>query len=272
MGEWGLRERIEDKYTNAMSQSVQKAAPYSVLAVGYDRVMQHVEYGAWAQHVHQLLQAHRERPIASILELGCGTGSLALQLQPLGDYTYRASDASPQMVRVAEIKAQEAGLPVTFAVRDFTDFAVAEPVDAIVLLYDGLNYLLEVDQVEALMECAYEALRPEGLFCFDQSTPHNSAHNADDFTDAGAVDGFSYVRESEYDPETNLHTTTFELSIRGDVYREVHQQRAYAKHEVESCVAEAGFAIEAAYADFTTEPASPSAERIHWLARRPEAS
>ena len=250
------------------SQPVQKAAPYSALAVGYDLVMQHVEYEAWAAYIHDLLQRHGD-DIETILELGCGTGSFALEMQPRGPYTYRASDQSPEMIRVAEIKAQEAGLPIHFAVQDFTDFTVNEPVDAVLLLYDGLNYLLETDDLQALMRCAYSALRPDGLFCFDQSTPHNSLQNAEGFTDEGAAEGFSYVRESEYNPDTRIHTTTFELTIRGDTYREKHQQRAYTKEEVQQCVEAAGFEVEAVYSEFTTSAPSPSSERIHWFVRRP---
>ena len=82
-----------------------EAAPYTLLAEGYDAVMAYVDYAAWAEYVHFLLERHHPRT-RDVLELGCGTGSLALALQPLGGYRYRATDASEAMLAVARRKAR----------------------------------------------------------------------------------------------------------------------------------------------------------------------
>nr|WP_243664192.1 class I SAM-dependent methyltransferase [Rhodothermus marinus] len=68
---------------------------------------------------------------------------MALALQPLGPYRYRASDRSAAMLAVAREKAARAGSSVVFEQADFTDYRVAEPVDVALLLFDGLNYLLK---------------------------------------------------------------------------------------------------------------------------------
>jgi len=245
-------------------------APYSALAVGYDFVMQHVEYDVWARYVHQLLQQHGEG-ISTVLELGCGTGSFALQMQPCGEYEYIGTDRSPQMIRVARIKAEEAGIDIRFEQLDFTEFDVSRPVDAVILLYDGLNYLLETEQVQSMMASVYEALRPEGIFCFDQSTPHNSVRHGEDFEDANEAEGFAYIRHSHYDAETRLHTTTFDITINEQHYHEEHVQRAYTVDEIRRLVDEVGFDERAAYDNFTFDPATPSSERVHWVVQRPPA-
>lgn len=249
-------------------ESTREMAPYSALAVGYDLVMEHVDYDVWAAYIHQLLQRHGHG-VDSILELGCGTGSLALELQPRGPYRYLGTDRSPQMVRVAEIKADEAEAPLSFAVSDFTDFTVDTPVDAVLLLYDGLNYLLEKKQIRALMDNVYQALRPDGVFCFDQSTPANSVENHDDFEDEGEADGFAYVRWSQYDSDERLHTTTFELNIRGQQFVEHHVQRAYTLAEIRALIEDSGLEEVAVYDNFSTTPATSDSQRLHWVARRP---
>ncbi|HYG69925.1 MAG TPA: class I SAM-dependent methyltransferase, partial [Anaeromyxobacteraceae bacterium] len=86
-----------------MTPVARSADPYSVLAEGYDAVMAHVDYEAWAEYVHFLLVRHHLEA-QDVLELGCGTGSLALVLQPLGPYAYRATDASEAMLTVARRK------------------------------------------------------------------------------------------------------------------------------------------------------------------------
>ncbi len=245
-------------------------APYSALAVGYDLVMDHVDYAQWAAYVHQLLQSHGPS-IDTVLELGCGTGSLALELQPRGPYDYTGTDRSAHMVRVAQIKAEDAGAPISFVVEDFTDFEPDRRYDAVVLLYDGLNYALNEDDVRALFANVHAALRPGGLFCFDQSTPANSVNNDTKFEDRGEADGFAYVRHSRYNPEERLHTTTIEMTIDGQRYVETHVQRAYTAREVREQIREANLTEVAAYHNFTTEPATAASERIHWVVQRPSA-
>ncbi len=245
-----------------------ETSPYTALAAGYDAVMAHVDYAAWAAYVYAVLQAHHPDAEA-VLELGCGTGSLALALQPRGAYRYRATDGSSEMIRIARRKAGLDAAPVAFDVADFTDFRVAEPVDAVVLLYDGLNYLLEEASVCALLRCAYAAVRPGGVFLFDQSTPANSINNADFFEDEGSTRGFSYVRRSRYDAASRRHTTTFRLDVGREQFHEQHVQRAYALSEIRALVQATAFVEEAAYDGFTLNPATEHAERIHWLLRRP---
>jgi ubiquinone/menaquinone biosynthesis C-methylase UbiE len=249
-------------------ESTRDMDPYSALAVGYDLVMQHVEYEVWAAYLHRLLEQHGSN-IDVVLELGCGTGSLALQLQPLGNYDYIGTDRSPQMIRVAQIKAEEAGLDLRFEQLDFTTFDVSRPVDAIILVYDGLNYLLEREAMRSMMVSVMHALRPGGIFCFDQSTPNNSIRHGRDFEDAGEADGFAFVRHSRYDATTRLHTTTFDITIDGRRYHEKHIQRAYTMAEVEQVTSEVGFQHVAAYDNFSFEAATSNSERIHWVVRRP---
>ena len=232
--------------------------------------MKHVDYDVWAAYVHQLLTRHGDDATDLVLELGCGTGSFALQLQPLGDYTYIGTDRSPQMVRVAQIKAEDAGKDIRFEQLDFTSFDVSRSVDAVVLLYDGLNYLLEPHQVRSMMTSVQAALRPGGIFCFDQSTPANSIRHGHDFEDAGEADGFAFVRHSEYDPETRLHTTTFDITVDDRHYHEEHVQRAYSRSEIRALIDKVGFEQLAAYDNFSSDAATADSERIHWVVRRPE--
>lgn len=244
-----------------------QVAPYSALAAGYDVVMKYVDYEHWASYLFELLQRHCPGA-ETILELGCGTGSLALALQPLGKYHYTGTDRSEGMIRVARRKAHEAGLPVSFEVADFTSYQVDGRVDAVLLIYDGMNYLLEKDQVRSLLEVTHRALRPGGVFLFDQSTPVNSEVNEASFEDEDGVPGFEYVRRSSYDAERRLHTTTFEMEVAGRTYVEQHVQRAYTLAEVRSLIKETGFREEAAYEGFMHAPASDESERIQWVLQR----
>jgi SAM-dependent methyltransferase len=242
--------------------------PYSAIAPGYDLIMEHVSYEHWAVFTDKLLHDVHPNP-HRILELGCGTGSFAVALQPLRDYDYLGTDRSPEMIAQARRKAEAARIPARFEVQDFTRYAVERPFDASILLYDGLNYVLEPAGLDALFACTFAALSPGGVFFFDQSTPTNSINNEAFFEDEGEADDFTYVRGSHYDRASRLHTTTFEVRAGGQSYFEKHVQRAYTVAEVKAPVERAGFEVVSAFDGFTTEAATDRSERIHWVIRRP---
>ena len=256
-----------------MADSDPSVTPYDALAAGYDVVMAHVDYGDWAEYVLDLLEEHEVWP-KSVLELGCGTGSLALEIQergPHGGFRYLATDRSPAMIRVARAKAKLQGRTaghLRFDVADFTDFELGEHFDVALLLYDGLNYLLEDEEVTAMLAHVHDVLVPGGVFILDQSTPANSINNADYFGDEGEAEAFAYVRRSHYDPATRLHTTEFDMTVEEETYTERHIQRAYSLDEVAAFVAASPLEQVAAYDGFTTDPATDESERIHWVLRR----
>jgi len=238
---------------------------YSRLAAGYDAVMEHVDYDVWARHIHEMLRRHAPR-VRSVIELGCGTGAFARAFQSLGRYYYRGTDGSDAMVAVARERSD--GLTLSFDTGDFREPIAGPPADAILLLYDGLNYLLELADIAALFEHVHDALVPGGVFIVDQSTPANSLNHGDGFDDAGETDAFSYVRSSVYDSDRRLHTTTFRMSDSEGETVETHVQRAYEMQEIERVLEASPLEIVAAYDEFELQPADASTERIHWVAQR----
>ncbi|WP_412062699.1 class I SAM-dependent DNA methyltransferase [Rubrivirga sp. IMCC45206] len=248
------------------------ASPYDALAAGYDAVMAHVDYPAWAAYVQSLIRRHHPEA-ETLVELGCGTGALAVALQPQGPppsgYDYRAFDGSEPMLVVAREAARLSGRRVAFAPLRFGEPIPGDPADVVVLVYDGLNYLLSIVEVEALLASIRDALAPGGIAILDQSTPANSVNHADGFHDEGETDAFSYVRTSSYDEDTRLHTTGFELTLAdGTVASETHVQRAYTLDEVAEAIEASGLAVEAAYDGFGSDAADETADRVHWVLRR----
>ena len=249
------------------------AKPYSALAAGYDLVMEHVDYDAWAAYLFHLLRMHGS-DVETVVELGGGTGSLARRLQPFGEYRYTLTDGSAAMLNRACEKIRPANSSIRCVQANFTavsldDLGLLRPVDAVVLVYDGLNYLLEESEVAALFRCVHRLLRPGGLAIIDQTTPANSEAHDGSFVDEGAEEGFAYVRESRYDPRTRHHETIFTLTVEGAQCTERHVQRAYTRQEVLALLDASPLAPEAAYDGLTTEPAHDQSHRIHWVLHRP---
>ena len=163
---------------------VPHSAPYSRLAPGYDDVMAHVDYPAWARHVARLLAMHAP-DAREVVEIGCGTGSLALALAGLAEARLRGYDGSEAMIEVARRKAAQRGADVAFAPLEFRQPIPGPQADAIILVYDGLNYLLEEAGIAALFSRVYDGLAVGGVFIVDQSTPANSLNHVGQFDDEG---------------------------------------------------------------------------------------
>lgn len=105
--------------------------------------------------------AERFTPTDHVLEIGCGTGGTALRLAP-SVASYRATDFSTEMVRIAREKMEHAN-PAPANLR--FDLASAEtaldggPFEAIC----AFNVLHLVEDLPGLLRDLYRSLKPGGL-------------------------------------------------------------------------------------------------------------
>jgi SAM-dependent methyltransferase len=241
--------------------------PYSRLAAGYDTVMSHVDYDGWVAYIDELLHLHGGPP-RSVTELGCGTGTFACLFASIHDVPYVATDGSEFMLEAAVAKQGDCGADLVFSKADFSDLSQLEPADVVLLLYDGLNYIIELERLPGLFRQVYDLLLPGGRFIFDQATPTNSIRNSADFEDEGTCEAFEYVRRSVFDGRTGLHTTTFEIETPNGSFKEEHVQRPYGFTEIRDILQASPLEIVASYPDFLLKQVDSSAERIHWVTRR----
>lgn len=100
----------------------------------------------------------------TLLELGCGTGSVLEQLQ--ARYAVTGVDLSQSMLRIARTKLPHARL----LRRDITTVELGETFDAVVSVADVVNHLRPFRAWEALFARAYEHLADGGVFIFDMNT------------------------------------------------------------------------------------------------------
>jgi hypothetical protein len=107
----------------------------------------------------------RHLPAAgSLLELGCGSGSILAGLTELT--TLVGLDRSPQMLATARRKVPSARL----IDGDMTDFDLGERFDIIICVFDTLNHLVDFADWRRLFGRVRAHLRDGGLFVFDVNT------------------------------------------------------------------------------------------------------
>lgn len=175
---------------------------------------------------------------ARVLDLCCGTGQLDRVLHARG-YAVTGVDGSPEMIRHARRNAPGCA----FLVADARDFAVAQPHDLALCLYDSLNHLVEEDDLRRAFGAVRAALRPGAPFLFDLNM-------ADGFRERwrgsyGVVeDEYACIVRSRYDEPAargEIRATIFRHGdgwTRSDV---VLRQRCYSPDEVTGALADAGF-------------------------------
>jgi SAM-dependent methyltransferase len=236
----------------------------------YDSFMvKYVDYKGWVGYVERVFGHFHSRP-ATILDIACGTGIPTLLLARRG-FRLTGVDRSPEML--AELEAKRGELPVTTIRADMRDFAVAEPHDAAICLYDSMNYLLTEDDLARCFACVRRALVPGGLFVFDMNTLHGLAEFWGTRSTVREVGGVYSIWQNTYDSESRvstLHLTFWEQpepGRAGEKFEEIHQERAYEPDEVRRCLERAGFGESHFYQHGSFLPVAPFTTRMMVVAR-----
>ena len=241
---------------------------YTALAAAYDRLTADVGYEKWADYVERQFRK-AGRPIRSVAELGCGTGSLTLLLAQRG-YAVTAVDLSPDMLALAEQKCR--GLGVRFLCQDMSRLALPGEADAVVSCLDSVNYVTRPAALRRTFARVYRALAPGGLFLFDVKTP-SALEGADGQTYLDEDDGLFCVWRADYYPRRRVCSYGLDLFLRqedGSWSRdgEYHEEYAYTMEELRGFLQDAGFQAVRLYGDKTMSAPKEGAQRVFFAAKK----
>ncbi|MBM3189184.1 MAG: class I SAM-dependent methyltransferase [Chloroflexi bacterium] len=245
---------------------------YDEYAAVYDRSGQLAFSLRMIPYLQSLLSRHAVGG-KTLLELACGTGTVAIAFAAEGWRVY-AVDGSAQMLAQARAKAERDDLALFWSQQDMRRFVLPERVYVATCLYDSLNYMLTDTDLRAVFRAVFRALQPGGLFLFDMNTACAFERVWNDqiyFTDS---DDLSVILQCRYDARqqrTSVTVTCFER--QGELYRklvETHTEQAYPDEQIATLLTDVGFQVQARYACFTQVEPTADAMRIMWVARRPE--
>lgn len=209
-------------------------------------------------------------PATSILDLACGTGSLALLLRPYG-WRILAIDASAGMVREARAKCRPFRSTIRVVRQDMRFLKIGRQVDVCTCMFDSFNHLLTLRDLRSAIRGIGQALTPGGWLIFDVNNEHcyrtlwrgsQTVHHRD----------FDLYLENHYAPASRTARSMVHLHWKGVVRnkdaREVVTERCFTSAEMTNALVKNGFEVlESTDFNFSTVP-SMGKLKTWWVARK----
>lgn len=138
---------------------------YEALAAAYDELTEDVEYEKRADFVEKLF-LRAKRPVKSLLDLACGTGTMT-ELFARRGYTVTGVDYSPEMLAQAQQKLATLDPPPLLLCQSMPQLKLLEKVDAAICCLDSINYLTRPRDVQRTFARLHDAIAPGGSLVFD---------------------------------------------------------------------------------------------------------
>lgn len=243
---------------------------YEHLAGCYDLFTADVDYPRWADYIQRHFRRCR-RPIVTVLDLACGTGSLTCELARRG-YDMTGVDLSGEMLAVAAEKGRECDCPPLFLQQSMDRLDLYDTVDACVCCLDSVNYVTAPARLKRAFQRVHLFLSPGGLFLFDINTPEKlKGLDGQLFMDEG--EDALCIWRADYSPRRRICTYEMDIFSRegNGLWRrasEVHEEYAYTPEELTGYLREAGFTDVRQFGERVMRAPRAGEMRIFFTARK----
>ncbi|MFC2035384.1 class I SAM-dependent DNA methyltransferase [Chloroflexota bacterium] len=228
--------------------------PYKRLSKVYDQGWDDFS----KQYIDLIDEIFSERSVteARILDIACGTGTLAIEFAKHG-HVVHGIDSSPEMIRLARSKS--AGLlNLSFDIQDMVQLNIDGKFDLVTCTYDSINYIRELSDLRKILLQVSSVLGEGGLFVFDSNTEHLYLNHLDEIQER-ELNGELIIQHCSYDSVHKEATTAFSFS---DGSYEIHRQRPYDHNELAPLLNNASLKTIYLYSWFSRLPYSSNTPKI----------
>ena len=211
----------------------------------------------------------------TVLEVGCGTGRIYLELLAAG-VDADGIDVSSGMLEVLRDRATERGLEANVWEADVRTFEAHREYDLVIVPFRTFLHLLEVDDQLSALESIYDALAPGGRLALNAFVPNYEVicnHYGEVEQRSLEVDGEEYVHRTV----TELEDEVVQVArIRSEVC-EADRSRVFesetpitllSRREFELLFRLSPFSDWDVYGGFEFGPLESADEEMVWVARR----
>lgn len=243
---------------------------YEQFAEIYDELMQDIPYEQYVQWIVKFAPKNR---YPKILDVGCGTGTLAMMFHSEG-YEVTGIDISEGMLAVAFNRMQSEGILMPLYAMSMDELEGFSDLDIVTIPIDSINYLRGEQSVFETLKRVYDALRNGGQLFFDVHSLYkmNEVFLQSPFTyDDGELMYVWHTEKADVDYSIYHQLTFFMKDNQSGLYErfdEEHFQRTFPIEQYESWLREIGFSIIEITADFTEDQPNEKSERIFFRAMK----
>lgn len=243
---------------------------YGKLAQIYDYLMSGIDYDEWAFYIKSITEKF-DCKVEKVLDLACGTGNSSLSLARHG-FKVIGVDISPEMLKAAEEKSLKENSGIWFVRQDMRRLCLSAEFDMAVVYQDGLNYMLEDEDLKKVFKGVNKHLRPGGLFVFDINSV-DKIPAIDGEVTYYEEDSMALIWESSYDYKNKI----WEICLTGflkqdngyyDKFKETHREKYYPVETVISLLEETNFKVKAVYNAFTFDEGKDADKRLYYVAQK----
>ena len=248
-------------------------------------------YGdAWGQlydkvHVFQedvpFWISEAETATGPVLELGCGTGRVAIPVSQAG-VTITGLDNSPVMLAQARSKAKKLRPRIKtphFIKGDMRDFDLGQQFNLVFIPFRSFQLLLSVEDQSRALACIKNHLEPGGRLIFNLFVPRATCmeqkksvglfrNEPTGFAEAPKMELKEKSQHDEYNQIIYVKNVVKEYGEGGTEPKrsEVSYALRYTyQREVQSLLKNAGYRILETYGNFRREPLSETSEEMIWV-------
>lgn len=170
---------------------------FDSIAAVYDELVSWAPYDCWVRDLVARMRPYGLEPGQLVLDCACGTG---LSTFPWVEYgcAVVGTDRSEKMLRQARKKLHGRELPVTFIRQDMLALELPMVFDVAVCMHSGLDYILEVRDLERAFRSLRSQLRRGGLLAFDKCLDEPAFYRKS-YTDSRVVSGGTATFEYSWD-------------------------------------------------------------------------
>jgi SAM-dependent methyltransferase len=182
----------------------------------------------------ELARKHSGRPPRRVVELGCGPGYHARAFARHG-LAAVGLDWSDEMIRFATNEAAREGIAVDWRVGDMRAFALSEPVDLAVCLFDSIDSLCSLDDFVGHFRVVAANLVANGLYVIGQSHQRDvSLIGYGPFHYEGERNGCRVRLDWATDAKIDTLSQTADVELVMRVF-EAGEERVFRYRTTESC-------------------------------------